>query len=122
MRVTVVSGGERSRVVGTTLGRLDRPHLLEVWGQRFNLQMDEGHLALFRYRDVPGMVGRVGTALGQHGVNISAAAVGRQPPGSDGSDLAVMAVTTDAAIPPAVVDEFVAGEGFLAGRAVAIAA
>ena len=30
------------------------------------------------------MVGRVGTALGEHGVNISAAAVGRQPPGEDG--------------------------------------
>ena len=44
--------------------------------------MDEGHLALFRYQDVPGMVGRVGTAFGAHGVNISsAAAVGRQPPG-----------------------------------------
>ncbi len=120
VRVTVVSGGERSRVVGTTLGRLYRPHLLEVWGQRFNLQMDEGHLALFRYQDVPGMVGRVGTKLGEHGVNISAAAVGRQPPGSAGGDLAVMAITTDAAIPRAVVDEIVAGEGFLAGRAVAI--
>ena len=68
-------------MVGTTLGQLHRPHLLEAWGQRFNLQMDEGHLALFRYQDVPGMVGRVGTAFGAHGVNISAAAVGRQPPG-----------------------------------------
>ena len=69
------------RVVGTTLGQLHRPHLLEAWGQRFNLQIDEAHLALFRYSDVPGMVGRVGTAFGDHGVNISAAAVGRQPPG-----------------------------------------
>ena len=36
------------RVVGTTLGRRNRPHLLEAWGQRFNLQLEE-HLALFRY-------------------------------------------------------------------------
>ena len=85
VRVTVVSGGVRTRVVGTTLGRRHRPHLLEAWGQRFNLQMDEGHLALFHYQDVPGMIGRVGTVFGEHGVNISAAAVGREPPGYDES-------------------------------------
>jgi D-3-phosphoglycerate dehydrogenase len=123
VRITVVAGGERSRVVGTTLGRLHRPHLLEAWGQRFNLQMDDEHLALFRYQDVPGMVGRVGTAFGDHGVNISAAAVGRQPPGYDSTrrgDLAVMAVTTDAAIPQAVIEAIVASDGFIAGRSVAL--
>jgi D-3-phosphoglycerate dehydrogenase / 2-oxoglutarate reductase len=83
--------------------------------------MDEGHLALFRYQDVPGMVGRVGTAFGAHGVNISAAAVGRQPPGTGGSDLAVMAITTDSPIPQTVIDEIVASDGFIAGRAVALA-
>jgi D-3-phosphoglycerate dehydrogenase / 2-oxoglutarate reductase len=123
VRITVVSGGERSRVVGTTLGRQHRPHLLEAWGQRFNLQMDEGHLALFHYQDVPGMVGRVGTAFGRHGVNISAAAVGRQPPGYDArgrGELAVMAITTDTPIPRQVVDEIVASDGFIAGRTVAL--
>ena len=74
-----VAAGERVRVVGTTLGQLHRPHLLEAWGQRFDLQIDDPHLTLFRYSDVPGMVGRVGSSLGEHGINISAAAVGRQP-------------------------------------------
>lgn len=120
VRVSLVCGEQRTRIVGTTLGRLHRPHLLEAWGQRFNLQMDEGHLALFRYQDVPGMVGRVGTAFGAHGVNISSAAVGRQPPGT-GSDLAVMAITTDAPVPQPVVDEIVASDGFVAGRAVPLA-
>jgi D-3-phosphoglycerate dehydrogenase / 2-oxoglutarate reductase len=121
VRVSLVCGPEQTRIVGTTLGQLHRPHLLEAWGQRFNLQIDEGHLALFRYQDVPGMVGRVGTAFGAHGVNISAAAVGRQPPGTGGSDLAVMAITTDSPIPQAVIDEIVASDGFIAGRAVALA-
>jgi len=123
VRLTVVSGGDHVRVVGTTLGQLHRPHLLEAWGQRFNLQMDEGHLALFRYQDVPGMVGRVGTAFGEHGVNISAAAVGRQPPGGDGAprgDVAVMAVTTDVPVPEAVLEQIVSSDGFLAGRSVAL--
>jgi|tagenome__1003787_1003787.scaffolds.fasta_scaffold20911615_2 D-3-phosphoglycerate dehydrogenase len=122
VRVTIVSGGERVRVVGTTLGQLHRPHLLEAWGQRFNLQFDDDHLALFRYRDVPGMVGRVGGALGSHGVNISSAAVGRQPPEADGrrGELAVMVVSTDVPVPPAVVAEIAGSDGFLDGRVVAL--
>jgi D-3-phosphoglycerate dehydrogenase len=120
VRINFVCGDDRTRVVGTTLGQRHRPHLLEAWGQRFNLQMDEGHLAVFRYQDVPGMVGRVGTVFGAHGINISAAAVGRQPPGDRGGDLAVMAVTTDSPIPQSVIDEIVASEGFIAGRAVTL--
>ena len=122
VRITVDAGGERVRVVGTTLGRLHRPHLLEVWGQRFNLQLDEGHLALFRYSDVPGMIGRVGSIFGEHGVNISSAAVGRQPPGEDGhrDNVAVMAVTTDGPVPPEVVEQIAASDGFIAGRALSM--
>jgi D-3-phosphoglycerate dehydrogenase len=123
VRITIVTGDERYRVVGTTLGRHDRPHLLEAWGQRFNLQLDEGaHLALFRYYDLPGMMGRVGTVLGQRGVNISSAAVGRQPPGEDGhrNEVAVMVVTTDSPVPRDVVEEIARSEGFLAGRAVSL--
>ncbi len=118
VRITV--GG--NRVVGTTLGQLHRPHLLEAWGQRFNLQLDDDHFALFRYSDLPGMVGRVGTVFGAHGINISQAAVGREPPGEDGhrDSVAVMAVTTDAPVPQSVVDEIVASDGFVAGRAVSL--
>ena len=44
------------------VGRRERPHLLEAWGQRFNLQLED-HIVLFRYSDVPGMIGRVGHDL-----------------------------------------------------------
>jgi D-3-phosphoglycerate dehydrogenase / 2-oxoglutarate reductase len=115
--VTLFHGDERVRVVGTTLGQLHRPHLLEAWGQRFNLQIDDPYLTLFRYSDVPGMVGRVGTKLGEQGVNISAAAVGRQ---ERAADLAVMAVTTDAAVPDAVVSEIAASDGFVSGRSISL--
>jgi D-3-phosphoglycerate dehydrogenase len=121
IRVTVVCGGDSTRVVGTTLGHHHRPHLLEAWGQRFNLQMEE-HLAIFRYSDVPGMIGRVGTVFGDHGLNISQAAVGRIPPGDDGhrDGTAVMALTTDGPVPPEVIEKIVALEGFLAGRSVSL--
>ena len=85
VRVTVRSGSESTRVVGTVLGRRNRSHLLEAWGSRFNVQL-ERHLAIFRYRDQPGMLGRVGTALGDAGVNIVSAAVGRHPDDRGGED------------------------------------
>jgi len=122
VRVTIVSGETRMRVVGTTLGRRNRPHLLEAWGQRFNLQLEDD-IALFRYRDMPGMIGRVGSAFGEHGLNIVSAAVGRQPGDEDGDGdgaNAVMAITSDAPVPQSVVDAIVAGDGFVAGRAVTL--
>jgi D-3-phosphoglycerate dehydrogenase len=118
VRVTVHCGDRHERVVGTTLGSVHRPHLLEAWGQRFNLQLED-HLALFRYSDVPGMVGRVGTALGEHGINILSAAVGYRPDAGGGE--AVMVVTTDVLVPGEVVAEIAAGEGFADGRAVTLA-
>ncbi len=122
VRVTVIGAGEPVRVVGTTIGQLHRPHLLEAWGQRFDLQIDDPHLTLFRYSDVPGMVGRVGSSFGEHGINISAAAVGRQPSGENGgrSDLAVMAVTTDVRVPDEVVAQIAASDGFVSGRSIAL--
>ncbi len=121
VRVAVWCGGERqSGVVGTTIGRLHRPHLLAAWGQRFNLQLED-HLALFRYRDVPGVIGHIGTMLGAHGINIGSAAVGHSPVNDEGDRPAVMIVTTDAQVPQALLDEIIATEYFIEGRTVALA-
>ncbi len=96
VRVTVTAGESAVRVAGTLLGRRNRPHLIEAWGQRFDVQL-ESHVTLFRYKDMPGMLGRVGSAFGQHGVNIVSAAVGRQPneDATDDAILAAMVITTD---------------------------
>src|SRR5437868_11970070 len=48
-----------------------------LFRSRFDVQLED-HITLFRYQDVPGMIGRVGTIFGTHGVNIVSAAVGRQ--------------------------------------------
>ena len=115
MRVTV--GGRR--VVGTVLGHHNRPHLLEAWGQRFNLQLED-YVALFRYRDVPGMIGRVGTVFGEAGLNIAAAAVGHQPEDASDDGCAVMVVTTDQPVPQAIIDQLVASDDFVEGKAVSL--
>ena len=118
VRVTVVSGGRSSRVVGTTLGRRHRSHLLEAWGSRFNVEL-ERQLAIFRYEDRPGMLGRVGTELGNRGINIISAAVGRREEDAPGGG-AVMIVTADSPVPQEVVDGIVATDGFNAGRTISL--
>ena len=128
IRVTVIAGGERVAVAGTGIGPSQVPHLVEVQGRRLTIELAP-HVTVFRYQDLPGMIGRVGTIFGGHGINISSAAVGHTPnsssagpAGADGEDgrYAAMVVTTDAAVPAAVVDEIVASDGFverLVGRA-----
>jgi D-3-phosphoglycerate dehydrogenase len=123
IRVTVVSGGERVTVAGTGIGPNRVPHLVEVQGRRLTVEL-ERNLAIFRYADLPGMIGRVGTIFGGHGINISSAAVGHTPDGARGEGaeggLAAMVVTTDVAVPAAVVEEIVASEGFYGGWAVVL--
>jgi D-3-phosphoglycerate dehydrogenase len=118
VRVTVVSAGDRTRAVGTVLGSRNRPHLLEAWGSRFNVQLLHD-LAVFRYRDQPGMIGRVGTMLGDAGVNIVSAAVGWKPDEVGDGD-AVMVVTAEGPIPQDVLDAIVATDGFVAGRTIGL--
>ncbi|HEY4279074.1 MAG TPA: phosphoglycerate dehydrogenase [Conexibacter sp.] len=120
VRVTIVSGDTRQRVVGTNVGRRNRPHLLEIWGQRFDLQL-ERDLALFCYADKPGMIGLVGSAFGERGINIVSAAVGRTAEDDNGEPHnAVMVITADAPVAAAVVNEIASADGFVAGRAISL--
>ena len=120
VRVAVWCGGKRQNgVVGTTIGSKHRPHLLAAWGQRFNMQI-EPYLTVFRYRDVPGVIGQVGMTFGAHGINIGSAAVGHTPPTAEGDRPAVMIVTTDAPVPQKLLDEIVDAEHMMDGRSVAL--
>jgi D-3-phosphoglycerate dehydrogenase len=119
IRVTVVAGSERVAVAGTGIGPHQVPHLVEVQGRRLTIEL-EPHVTVFRYDDLPGMIGRVGTIFDSHGINISSAAVGHTPGGADGAERrqAAMVVTTDAQVGSEVVKEIVASEGFLDGWSV----
>jgi D-3-phosphoglycerate dehydrogenase / 2-oxoglutarate reductase len=124
IRVTVIAGEERVAVAGTGIGPKQDPHLVEVQGRRLTIELAR-FVTVFRYEDLPGMIGRVGTIFGQHGINISSAAVGHSPDGGAGAEdgaggqrLAAMVVTTDAAVADEVVQEIVESEGFVDGWAV----
>jgi D-3-phosphoglycerate dehydrogenase len=111
--IRIESGGETVEVAGTGVGPRNDPYLVGVWGQSFYLPLSD-HLAIFRYSDKPGMIGLVGSAFGEHGANIVSAAVGTE----DSAPQAVMALTTDAPVPPSVVEAITEREDFYAGRAI----
>lgn len=138
IRVTVHAGDERVAVAGTGIGPNRVPHLVEVQGRRLTVELAP-FVTVFRYADLPGMIGKVGTIFGGHGINISSAAVGHAANGAPGTDtaagmieaaaeaelevphgLAAMVVTTDVAVPRSVVNEIVASEGFFGGWTVVL--
>ena len=106
VRVEVRSNGEQVRVAGTTIGTDNRQWLVSALG--FELEMELAPLLVFfRYDDVPGVIGRVGTLFGEAGVNIANMAVSRTNRGGK----ALMALSLDTE-PPAELVEAVLQEGF----------
>ena len=92
---------------GTTVGTTSRPRLVEAFGRDIDIELAP-HIGIFRYLDIPGQIGRVGTILGLANVNIASMAVARSR--SEGG--AVMAVTVDSPVSAEVVHEIVAVDGF----------
>jgi D-3-phosphoglycerate dehydrogenase len=113
--VRLEAGKETVEVAGTGVGPRNIPYLARVWSEDFYLPFAD-HLAIFRYTDQPGMIGRVGTIFGEEGVNIVSAAVGAEPDG----DTAVMALTTDAPVNQDTIDRILELDGFFVGRAVSL--
>jgi D-3-phosphoglycerate dehydrogenase len=98
-------GGEVA-VAGTLVGKRDGERLVQVFD--FDVDMAPArHMTFFLYEDRPGVIGKVGTMLGDSGVNIAGAQVARK--GAGGA--ALMAVTTDTHIPADVVDRISAEIG-----------
>ncbi len=111
--VRLGSGDGDVEVAGTGVGPRNEPYLVSAWGESFYLPFAE-HIAVFRYADRPGMIGRVGTMFGEEGVNIVSAAVGAEP----GGEGAVMALTTDAPVHDATIAKILELDGFSVGRSV----
>ena len=111
--VRLGSGKGAVEVSGTGVGPRNVPYLVSLWGESFYLPFAE-HLAVFRYADRPGMIGRVGTVFGEEGVNIISAAVGAEADG----ERAVMALTTDAAVRGETIEKILELDGFSVGRSV----
>ena len=83
------------RVKGTVLQ--EQPHIVQLDDYAVDFS-PEGHLLLIRHRDRPGMIGKVGTMLGNADVNIAAMQVARDAPRGE----AIMVLTLDDPVPDSV--------------------
>ena len=106
IRVRVRENGDEVTVAGTTIGRDNRFWLVNALGFELDIELSP-LMVFFRYDDVPGVIGRVGTLFGQQNVNIANMAVSRSRRGGK----ALMALSLDTTPPPELV-EAVRSEGF----------
>jgi D-3-phosphoglycerate dehydrogenase len=71
---------------------------------------------VFTHRDVPGIIGRVGTIFGTHGVNIAQMAVGRASQGGE----AIGVLNLDTRPPAAALDEVLSHPDILSASVIAL--
>ncbi|HWJ44811.1 MAG TPA: phosphoglycerate dehydrogenase [Gaiellaceae bacterium] len=100
VRVEAVSDGRALRVAGTTIGNDDRLWLVSALGFELDMELAP-RLVFFRYDDVPGVIGRVGTLFGAAGVNIANMTVSRTRQGGQ----ALMALSIDSPAPSELVEQ-----------------
>jgi D-3-phosphoglycerate dehydrogenase / 2-oxoglutarate reductase len=98
--------GSEVAVSGTTIGPEPRLFLAGAFGFAIDIEIAP-YMAFFRYDDVPGVIGRVGTMFGEAGVNIANMAVSRTKEG----DKALMAFSIDTPAPDELVERL-RGAGF----------
>jgi len=90
LEVVLETESGKIRVCGALLGDQLHPRIVEIDGFALSIQ-PEGCLLVLRNKDVPGVIGKVGTLLGTHGLNIGEYVQARQDEGGE----AMAAVTVD---------------------------
>ncbi len=103
--VHVETEGGRRTVSGTLRERKD-PRIVRIDGFEVDLKPSANMIVMF-YPDRPGMVGKFGTITGKANINIARMEVGRAERGQQ----AVVILTVDDPVPPAILDELKAATG-----------
>ena len=102
-------------VGGTLVGKRNAERVMQVYD--FDVEMAPAeHMIFFIYNDRPGIIGTVGTILGEHDVNIATMEVGRTREGGD----ALMCLTVDAPVPTNVLEHIAATIGASRLRAITL--
>ena len=102
----------------SVLGMIGLNNALRVLGVN-NIDIDApltGFLLLFRNEDVPGVIGRVGTLLGKHKINIANFALGRVQDSKEAMGI----VNVDQKVPQEVLSELRAVQAIRQARVIEI--
>src|SRR4051812_13284004 len=105
--------GDDHAVAGTVFGRRGEPRILMVDDHRVGLPPAK-HMLVVRNDDRPGVIGTVGTAVGEAGVNIADMDVGRGA--AEGT--ALMVLSTDQPASTDLIERLRAADGILDVRAI----
>ncbi len=95
-----VSTDKKSYTAAGTLFGNQFLRLVQLGPYHLDAYMD-GIMLLFTHRDVPGLIGFIGTIFGKHNVNIAQMTVGRQLPGGE----AIAVLNLDSQPPEAALNE-----------------
>ncbi|MCT2401651.1 phosphoglycerate dehydrogenase [Novosphingobium mangrovi (ex Huang et al. 2023)] len=115
IRVSVkTESGERS-VAGTLFNNVE-PRLVELFGIKVEAEL-AGHMMYIVNEDAPGFIGRIGTLLGENGINIGTFNLGRREAGGE----AVLLLSVDSAVPETVLKQACALPGVKLVKALAFA-
>jgi D-3-phosphoglycerate dehydrogenase len=87
-------------VSGTLMGKNNQQKFVSINGFELDLVPTE-HMAFFKYKDVPGVIGTIGTILGRHNINIANMQVSRTEKGG----VALNGINVDQPISPEVLEE-----------------
>jgi D-3-phosphoglycerate dehydrogenase / 2-oxoglutarate reductase len=90
VKAEVVSDAKTSQAAGALFGKM-KPKLVQKAGCDLEAGL-EGTLLIFTHRDAPGVIGKVGTLCGRHGVNIAGMAVGREVDEPGGNAVGVLSL------------------------------
>ena len=101
----VKSGGATHSLAGTVFNRTDI-RITQIDGYRIEV-VPSLYMLVCIYEDRPGVIGRVGTRLGDNGINIAGMQVGRQSVGGE----AVMVLQIDEPVTPHVLQQIEKLEG-----------
>ena len=94
-----LDGAGGSRVVSGTLFE-GSPRIVGLRDYAMDF-MPEAHMLLLSYLDRPGMIGKIGTVLGKHDINIAFMSLGRREKKGE----AMVILSVDSPVPPGVVAE-----------------
>ncbi|MEE2661588.1 MAG: phosphoglycerate dehydrogenase [Pseudomonadota bacterium] len=81
IRLGITTENQTRTVAGTLFGE-DKPRITEINGIKLEAELGQDMIYIVN-KDRPGFIGRLGTALGDAGVNIATFQLGRVSPGSD---------------------------------------
>ena len=104
-------------VAGTLVGKRNSERVTSVWDFDVEIAPSE-NMIFFTYQDRPGIIGKVGTILGDNAINIATMEVGRKVEGGD----ALMGLAVDAPVPADVLAHVGEEIGALRLRAVTLPA